>query len=84
MLPTNQILRCLQNSSFAGQVPDGHSPTASRGHTYPPTAARVSLVKTNEGFSPKNISFLKQMNPSDQSADESALFKRFLEGTELY
>lgn len=84
MLPTNQILRCLQNPSFAGQVPDGHSPAAPREHTYPPMAVRVSLVKTNEGFNPENISFLKQMNSSDQSADERALFKRFLEGTELY
>lgn len=84
MLPTNQILRCLRNPSFAGQVPDGHSPAAPTGHTYPPPAARVSLVKTNEGFNPENISFLKQMNPLDQSADERVLFKRFLEGTELY
>lgn len=48
------------------------------------TSGGVSLVKTNEGVSPKNISFLKQMNPLDQSADESVLFKRFLEGTQLY
>lgn len=48
------------------------------------TSGGVSLVKTNEGVSPKNISFLKQMSPLDQSADESVLFKRFLEGTQLY
>lgn len=49
-------------------------------HT-PLTSAGVSPGKTNEGFSPKNISFLRQMNPLDRSAEESVLFKRFLEGT---
>lgn len=45
------------------------------------TSAGVSPGKTNERFSPKNISFLRQMNPLDWSTEESVLFKSFLEGT---
>jgi len=59
----------------------GAAPRLRRGTRALLTAVGVSQVTTNEGFSPKNITFPKQMNPLDQSADESALFKRFLEGT---